>query len=815
MAGQYDGQSASAFTKGLQSGYGFIDKAFAAQDEAEKRKLLIEKQKKENELYDVAMQNARNQQQTAEQEQITKMNQEMQQMQQVQKKQNGAVASQDLNSLIVAGDTATRDKAIQTVSAKMRANPSAYEAFGVKPNSSINVVNIADTKHKAKLTEYLNAQGISAEAFEYDTTTEEGKTAWSNKITEYANQLPALMVDGTFVPLSELGIAVGSSLQMTPDQAKMQETNWATLQKLSDDMPVDERPEQPAAQEMPQGADLGARPTGEDLLSDAELSQQGYIGEEQLVDTAMGALAPEGTMGPVDERPAQRSESYTDETPRGKTDGSRSWRNKNPGNIEAGNFAEANGSIGSDGRFAIFPTEEAGENAMRKLIFEGKNYKDLPLKDAIARYAPSSENNVPAYIKATGVNPDTKMKDFTPEQQDTLIANMKRHEGWTEGEGLPKESEAQDVISKGTKDGSGLDEWDMEKVYALLGKTYPGKETNKMKEFEFLSSKFGEDVAYDAIWGSGSKTGVQKEVFQLMDMINDPTVPQWQRDTAQKRLNRITEDTYTISQKGKIESTKTRVSDTATPVAKAGADAILDTAKTKNKKQTTTVQRTTRDSSAKEVNDAYLMASDNAKGATTQRNKDATMVGDLQRNDRHLVELEKAIDNGDYQSGWGKAQWNDLMTAIPFDKARDWTFGDARTWLERNTDFKGAVLDVLASDVKGAASDRDMQVVSEMLGGGSFNPKSLLDVVKRQQTNAVDRAKGSLSMDYQGHYLDQIGDLETGAKAREAERADIRQSEVYNPAVSNWKDGMPVPPGYVVLRNKRTNEAKLAPKEGR
>ena len=43
--------------------------------------------------------------------------------------------------------------------------------------------------------------------------------------------------------------------------------------------------------------------------------------------------------------------------------GDRNWRNNNPGNLEDGDFARRHGSIGSDGRFAIFPDYKTGKEA--------------------------------------------------------------------------------------------------------------------------------------------------------------------------------------------------------------------------------------------------------------------------------------------------------------------------------------------------------------------------------------------------------------------------------------------------------------------
>jgi hypothetical protein len=76
---------------------------------------------------------------------------------------------------------------------------------------------------------------------------------------------------------------------------------------------------------------------------------------------------------------------------------SRPRRNNNPGDIEFGNFAIAHGASGSDGRFAIFPSAEAGFAAMRAL-FEAPSYASLTVAEAIARWAPSTENNTARYV---------------------------------------------------------------------------------------------------------------------------------------------------------------------------------------------------------------------------------------------------------------------------------------------------------------------------------------------------------------------------------------------------------------------------------
>ena len=135
-----------------------------------------------------------------------------------------------------------------------------------------------------------------------------------------------------------------------------------------------------------------------------------------------------------------------------KVGGSRSWRNNTPGNMEYGAFAKAHGAIGTDGRFAIFPTEEAGRRAKEALIFEsnggkrlpnnpldygaGIGYRDKTLTQMIAAYAPASENNTRAYqqrVLAAVGGRNKRMRDYTPAERKAIMQAMLVVEGWKEG----------------------------------------------------------------------------------------------------------------------------------------------------------------------------------------------------------------------------------------------------------------------------------------------------------------------------------------------------------------------------------------------
>lgn len=120
-----------------------------------------------------------------------------------------------------------------------------------------------------------------------------------------------------------------------------------------------------------------------------------------------------------------------------KQGGHRNWRNNNPGNIEYGDFAKRMGAIGTDGRFAIFPDMETGYNAQKSLLTSG-SYRDLPLSGAISRYAPSSENDVNAYVGSltnmTGISPSSTIGSLSDEQLNQLVRAMSQVEGMKQGQ---------------------------------------------------------------------------------------------------------------------------------------------------------------------------------------------------------------------------------------------------------------------------------------------------------------------------------------------------------------------------------------------
>lgn len=121
-----------------------------------------------------------------------------------------------------------------------------------------------------------------------------------------------------------------------------------------------------------------------------------------------------------------------------RRDGTRSWRNNNPGNIAMGGIARAHGALGKDDKSkAIFPTEEMGRRAAMAVL-QSPKYQAFTLDRAIEAWAPPSENDTPRYQgfvrSQTGLAGNTPLSSLTPQQMRRLYDAIVRYEGWGKGD---------------------------------------------------------------------------------------------------------------------------------------------------------------------------------------------------------------------------------------------------------------------------------------------------------------------------------------------------------------------------------------------
>jgi RHS repeat-associated protein len=113
--------------------------------------------------------------------------------------------------------------------------------------------------------------------------------------------------------------------------------------------------------------------------------------------------------------------------------GNHPFRDNNPGDIRSGDFANANGAIGSDKGIAIFPTAATGSQALTTLL-NGSSYQNLTLDQAVARYAPPSENNTAAYQaaarSAVGASGGARLWALSSAQRGSFEHAIARQEGF-------------------------------------------------------------------------------------------------------------------------------------------------------------------------------------------------------------------------------------------------------------------------------------------------------------------------------------------------------------------------------------------------
>lgn len=126
----------------------------------------------------------------------------------------------------------------------------------------------------------------------------------------------------------------------------------------------------------------------------------------------------------------------------GGNSGSKGLRNNNPGNLEYGAFAKAHGATGTDGRFAIFPTMDAGVKAHAALLDSEYYAKGLNTpRKIIDKYAPASENDQGAYLaylKSKGFEPDRVIAD----KEGFNRAQMAFESGYGSGHGIGQSRES-------------------------------------------------------------------------------------------------------------------------------------------------------------------------------------------------------------------------------------------------------------------------------------------------------------------------------------------------------------------------------------
>jgi hypothetical protein len=125
--------------------------------------------------------------------------------------------------------------------------------------------------------------------------------------------------------------------------------------------------------------------------------------------------------------------------PKEQKKGTHPQRDNNPGNIGQGEFSKNHGSLGADGKQAIFATPDAGWDAMDANL-RTSYYQNKTLDDAIESWAPHYDkdgnviNDTPKYQRAVrhalGLPGRAKVSSLTPQQFETLKHAIAQFEGF-------------------------------------------------------------------------------------------------------------------------------------------------------------------------------------------------------------------------------------------------------------------------------------------------------------------------------------------------------------------------------------------------
>lgn len=135
--------------------------------------------------------------------------------------------------------------------------------------------------------------------------------------------------------------------------------------------------------------------------------------------------------------------------------GSRAWRNSNPGNMVMGAVTLRNNPIGKAGGFAVFPDYETGHKALLDLLFN--EFGTWNLNKLMKKYAPSNENDTKKYIafikKKTGIGELILIKNYPKDGFQKLWQAIEKMEGWRKG--TIKEYSSKGQITKVIKNKKG------------------------------------------------------------------------------------------------------------------------------------------------------------------------------------------------------------------------------------------------------------------------------------------------------------------------------------------------------------------------
>jgi len=228
----YLGEAMGSFANGVQNGYAFVDNAISKkqdreiqQQQAKQQADLRAEQIKQAQMksgWMTELDDANN-----PQAQLNKVQQESQQaiaeVKKQSQKMNGMNMDMDINGLSAQPTIKERDEYLQSVNAKIKSNPQAYSALGLK--GSLEVLNTSSSKDRNWMVTHLENRGINPKDLDLDITDPADKDIWEEVLNKAMDIYPVVKEGENRVDMNELGIGSGSLNKANPTVRKQIEAN--------------------------------------------------------------------------------------------------------------------------------------------------------------------------------------------------------------------------------------------------------------------------------------------------------------------------------------------------------------------------------------------------------------------------------------------------------------------------------------------------------------------------------------------------------------------------------------------------------------
>ena len=552
MASQYGGQAGMAFANGVQQGYGFVDKAYAAEQEARAKEERIKTAVTKNKLLDIAYDNVSGK--SAQEQKMQSMEQEITTMKEEKQKSDGVAMSADINGLASQYTIDERADYLTGLKEKITSNPSMYSTLGIKDPKSMSVLNTKDPEDMKWMNKFMSMKGVSPEELDIDIGTPEGQAEWNKVLNEAVNIYPVVKVDGAPVDMMGLGVATGAYNQASPKMRKQMEKNdemrWDSLEEIVQRGRMGgEKASLPVVQDENQFAD---NPRLDELSMKYDTKNQVFNGTkeeeaefERLNTESMNRANGEGstpmvefdaskatTGGPediatteqADKQGSQEVSNYNDylaTIDTFETDGTKDrYTQKNPNSTAYGRgqvVDKTNAAIAK--RLGLTPdqarTRDGQDMVLKELYKDFTNTLDKAgLPKTRDSYYALHQMGEPVGTKYLKGNIDSSVikamrgqfKDKGKGISDQDIVTKWENRFTKEGNSKVVKSAYNNYKAQtGTSGTAPMSDMRMRKVYALLGVTYPkdpNAPTTKMKNYDFLTTLGVEqDDAVDMVFG--------------------------------------------------------------------------------------------------------------------------------------------------------------------------------------------------------------------------------------------------------------------------------------------------------------------------